>query len=116
MTTDRALIEAAARAAGIELEWSSVEGLSPRRLDDWMTWNPRTSGQDSFDLAARLRITVEHNTPGEFHPWVCASCDLGNWKRVEKFIENVPGESQRADAMMLAILRCAAAQAPEVVA
>lgn len=79
-------------------------------------WNPRNCSFDSFELAAALRISVEHNHPADNHPWVSASVD-GYTPTPERacfgFMEDVPDESQRADRMRLAILRCAAAQAPK---
>lgn len=113
MSTEREMLEAAARAVG----WGHAKYADRNRLvvagelwvnEDIGFWNPRLSSQDSFELAAALRISVEHNPNEETRPWVCASVDGGPMRL---FIEDVPDESQRADRMRLAILRCAAAQA-----
>ena len=118
MSTEREMLEAAARAAGVEpalidqdgeIEGYDVNG-DPIVLKGW---NPRADDGDAFRLAAALRIGVEHNLPGDKHPWVCASFDPADCSQVCDFIEDVPDESQRADRMRLAILRCAAAQAPK---
>lgn len=79
-------------------------------------FDPRKEGADAFELAAALRISVEHNHAEETRPWVCASIDGGPLRMRKAFVEDVPEESQRADRMRLAILRCAAAQAPKEVA
>ncbi|AOV02411.1 hypothetical protein [Delftia tsuruhatensis] len=112
MTIDH-MIEAAAKASGVPI----------RRIDDgWEVrfedmrgndYEPNINGQQSFELAAALRISVEHNDPYDRHPWVCASVFCHGATADQKYLEDVPDESQRADRMRLAILRCAAAQAPK---
>lgn len=116
MSTERELTEAAARAVG----WGHAKYADRSRLvvagelwvnEDIGFWNPRLSSQDSFELAATLRISVEHSRPNDSYGWVIASVDDGEVRSC--YQENVPDESQRADRMRLAILRCAAAQAPK---
>ncbi len=114
MTIDH-MIEAAAKASGVPI----------RRIDDgWEVrfedmrgndYEPNINGQQSFELAAALRISVEHNHPADNRPWVSAGVD-GYTGHAQHFVEDVPDESQRADRMRLAILRCAAAQVPKEVA
>lgn len=131
MSTEREMLEAAARARGMRI---LVEGEPwPSDCVGWFSkevngqaylwnldspagpWNPRHHGAQALDLAAALRISVEHNHPEqEFHPWVMASIEGPTG--VIQVMEDVPDESQRADRMRLAILRCAAAQAPKEVA
>lgn len=125
MSTEREMLEAAARAMGWEgAEYQDMRGWGEVRygLSEaiWSEendgyWNPRVSGEDSQMLAAALRISVEHNDPCDNRPFVSAEC-CNRVGRVERFIEDVPDESQRADRMRLAILRCAAAQVPKEVA
>lgn len=107
--SEREMLEAAARAAGQERSmagdlWSSARGC---------LWEPHKDDGDAFRLAAALRISVEHNHAEETRPWVCATIDGGPLRMKKAFVEDVPDESQRADRMRLAILRCAAAQAPK---
>lgn len=111
--TEREMLEAAARAAGLDIDHDRYD-------EDWgyafrgkaKFWNPRNCSFDSFEMAAALRISVEHNHPEQEHnPWVLATIEGSNG--VVQVIEDVPDESQRADRMRLAILRCAAAQAPK---
>ena len=119
--TEREMLEAAARALGITITWDHGQEFPERvelfrgHLENYEPWSPRLYNSDAFELAAALRISVEHNHPADNHPWVCASVD-GYTPTPERacfgFMEDVPEESQRADRMRLAILRCAAAQAP----
>jgi hypothetical protein len=116
MSTERELTEAAARANLLNYYWN--ERLECHEV--WrdgervkQAWVPRKDDGDSFRLAAALRISVEHNHAEENRPWVCASIDGGPLRMRKAFVEDVPDESQRADRMRLAILRCAAAQAPK---
>ena len=111
MSTEREMLEAAARAAGYRFAWVGPDRDTPETLEKG-TWNPRAFDGDALRLAAALRISVEHNLPGDKHPWVCASFDPADCSQVCDFMEDVPDESQRADRMRLAILRCAAAQPP----
>jgi len=118
--TEREMLEAAARAMGWEgAEYQDMQGWGEARYGlstaMWVNeeigyWNPRVGSHDALELAAALRISVEHNPSEETRPWVCAIVDGGPMRL---FIEDVPDESQRADRMRLAILRCAAAQAPK---
>ena len=116
MSTEREMLEAAARAVGITITWEHGQEFPERvelfrgHLKNYEPWSPRLYNSDAFELAAALRISVEHNPNEESRPWVCASVDGGPMRL---FIEDVPDESQRADRMRLAILRCAAAQPPK---
>lgn len=124
---DREMLEEAARAMGMHVlaegePWlSECEGWFFKEVDGraylWnldgpaRPWNPRHCGEQAMELAAALRISVEHSRPNDSYGWVIASVDDGEVRSC--YQENVPDESQRADRMRLAILRCAAAQAPK---
>ena len=58
--TDRELLEAAARAAGIELVW--LDDVKPGYFDGdaslWRDWNPLRSDGDAFRLAVKLGMDV----------------------------------------------------------
>lgn len=73
MSTDRELLEAAARAAGLTLEWTSSNdfgdtfepfcwlrrsGPHNRRDGDGKVWNPLTDDGDALRLAVKLGIEV----------------------------------------------------------
>ena len=64
--TDRELLEAAAKAAGIKLEWSDSERPGFwgewRGLPQWEYWNPLTDDGDALRLAVKLRIDL-HTSP-----------------------------------------------------
>ena len=125
--TEREMLEAAARAMGMRV---ICEGAWPQDCCGWFfkevdgaaylwsleaprgPWSPRYNSAQALDMAAALRISVEHNHPEQEHnPWVLATIEGPDG--VDQVIEHVPDESQRADRMRLAILRCAAAQAPK---
>lgn len=58
--TDRELLELAAKAAGIRVEWNSYHrkhATTDRCENGW--WNPLTDDGDAFRLAVRLRMVVE---------------------------------------------------------
>jgi len=58
MTTDRELLEAAARAAGLEsMGFDDGVGLYPAGMVG--PWNPLTDDGDALRLAVKLRIFVE---------------------------------------------------------
>lgn len=114
--TERGMTEAAARAYRLNYYWNERLECYEVWRDGEMTkraWLPRRDDGDSFRLAAALRISVEHNDPYDRHPWVCASVWTDGDSSAQQYLEDVPDESQRADRMRLAILRCAADQAPK---
>ena len=59
MKTDRELLEAAAKAAGLDVDLERQDpelGIAFRGTATW--WNPRTDDGDSFRLAVQLNIQV----------------------------------------------------------
>ena len=87
--TDRELVEAAAKAAGIRYDpeaskphpksgawfglWLLIDGepndLTRRR------WNPLTDDGDAFRLAVKLRIDIHFDKQTKDSPWmVCCDC------------------------------------------
>ena len=97
MSTDRELLEAAAKAAGNGAQWDCPERgmmvLAPSGLDT-MTWNPLTDDGDAFRLAVKLGLRID--TPK--HKGFGSSC--GN----QTVFRDDPFEQTR-----LAIVRAAAA-------
>jgi hypothetical protein len=57
--TDRELLEAAARAAGIEVWWNGRTCFVLKTKVATHEWNPLTSDADALRLAVRLRMTVK---------------------------------------------------------
>jgi hypothetical protein len=57
---DRELLEMAAKAAGIELEWSIDPTMSPRTKDTRI-WNPIKYSGDALGLAVKLRLDIRIN-------------------------------------------------------
>jgi hypothetical protein len=56
--TDRELLELAAKAAGIEIQWPSFGDASCRRTDTWDIWNPLTDDGDALRLAVKLGMQI----------------------------------------------------------
>jgi hypothetical protein len=79
--TDRELLEAAAKAAGIDAEWHSDddadfyaehEGMflkGARSPDNNKYWNPLTDDGDAFRLAVKLGLNIMQQ-PDCAEPWV----------------------------------------------
>lgn len=64
-TQDKELLERAARAAGIELLWSSEPGWAPKLKSERMqSWDPLSDDGDAFRLAVKLEIQVIHHHHG----------------------------------------------------
>lgn len=70
--TDRELLEAAAKAAGIDLQTKPLfggdaepghyvypPGNGEHTIPQWMWWNPLTDDGDALRLAVKLRMCVE---------------------------------------------------------
>ena len=60
MSTDRELLELAAKAAGIELAWHKNAAPTHRISGVDYFWCPMDSDGDAFRLAVKLRIDVIH--------------------------------------------------------
>lgn len=113
--TDRELLEAAARAAGVPLRVVGAEpgsyALYPEadgvdRMRCMQQWNPLTSSADAFELAVKLRINIEHlNTmsgkPYGINCWPSGRGDCG--------FRETGNVSDPAAATRRAITRAAAA-------
>lgn len=64
MSTDRELLLAAAKTAGLELRgwsdsWMDEPGASGFQLKNFDRWNPLTDDGDALRLAVKLRIMVD---------------------------------------------------------
>lgn len=64
---DRELLEAAARAAGITLMWSTMAGIRPRNVETGNTWSPLTDDGDSLRLAVKIGLIVSVFRPTREH-------------------------------------------------
>jgi len=93
---DRDLIERAARAAGIELIWSSEPGWAPKLKGNRMvSWNPRDDDGDAFRLAVKLSLFDDAES------------------RASAIAAEVNYDMDPCEAFRIAILRAAAARVPE---
>lgn len=58
MSTDRELLELAAKAAGLRFDWRPFPAI--KRLDTlWEEWNPLTDDGDALRLAVKLEIQLD---------------------------------------------------------
>ena len=110
--TDRELLELAAKAAGIELDWDIPENsTTPWRMTGEgdergpaAEWNPLTDDGDALRLAVSQRLKIAHNPPEDQNLWVA----VRDRRFVACSIERFDDESQRSAATRRAIVRAAA--------
>jgi len=57
--TDKELLELAAKAAGIDLQYADDEGLLPYNGSTNAEWNPLTDDGDALRLAVKLELFVD---------------------------------------------------------
>lgn len=87
MATDRELLELAAKAAGITLEWNdhgeSGYWTTWRDLPQWVEWNPFDDDVDAKCVAQKLGIEVvqyfEYVPPHVFARCMLANGICGTW-------------------------------------
>lgn len=65
MSTDRELLELAAKAVGLDATWrpnvaEGGEWLAVVDGNNWTEWNPLTDDGDALRLAVKLRLDIEH--------------------------------------------------------
>lgn len=77
MNTDQELVEMAARAMGVQLEWneSGESGYWDdfRGLPQWVPWSPLKDPGDAFMLALRCGIEIGYGAYGDNPEHVWAS-------------------------------------------
>lgn len=107
MTTDRELLEMAAKAARYQYAkhggYIVVDGIPGN-------WNPLTDDGDALRLAVKLRLSIDHNHPADQQHWVAADrngCE-GCYAPVSCVEDDFEDESQRSSATRRAIVRAAA--------
>lgn len=105
MSTDRELLESAAKAAGHSKSWI-YEELDKQAEGHKAAWNPLTDDGDALRLAVKLNIDTLGNTPMDGQPAVSVTFPLdGDWSG---HTELVRGGDEYA-AIRRAIVRAAAA-------
>lgn len=105
MKTDRELIELAAEAAGIAIEW---DGDLPIPFGSDAVWNPLTDDGDNRRLQIKLKI------PLQFPDWQDIARTWGPEGDSTEYIEAaVNHNGDLAAAARLAVVRAAAAMAEE---
>lgn len=97
--TDRELLEAAAKAAGISDSLTWTPGSTPwRRLDSGRscTWNPLADDGDALRLAVKLRLHVDHHQSG-VSAWVMSrNSSSATAERYEEDTGNDAADTRRA--------------------
>lgn len=106
MSTDRELLELAAKAAGYQIEWVRNSGCHYRCEEEIgrEAWCPLDDDGDALRLAVQLRVSIDHNHPADQSSWVSATADGGRAEKVEEFED----ERDRCAATRMAIVRAAA--------
>ena len=103
MTTDKTLLELAAKAAGIEI-WFDDNG-TPWFDGDKYVWNPLTDDGDALRLAVKLKMELQTYDHASSWAEVCFKCgDHYEIKRCYEVHEGDPFAATRR-----AIVRAAAA-------
>lgn len=104
--TDRELLEFAAKAAGLPIEWDGdgyVTAIKFRgHLTNYEAWNPLTDDGDALRLVSKLGLEIDQNHPLDNDEWVMA---LKNGQMTGA-CEDVDGN--RCASLRRAIVRAAA--------
>lgn len=105
-TSDRELLELAARAAGIDIRRWFADTFECGYMVNGRGWNPLTDDGDALRLAVKLKLVVETN-PLPPQTWVCTKSaediDQGDWCGVSEMHHDDPYAATRR-----AIVRAAA--------
>lgn len=111
MSTDRELLEMAAKAAGHTVsDWvHTYHGVRPSLHDThapgrWV-WNPLDDDGDALRLAVKLRLEIWHNNPNDDDLHVGS---WGDYPKLSPSVIRLGEESERPRAVRLAIVRAAA--------
>ena len=59
MKNDRELLELAAKASGVDLQYADDEGLLPYDSYTGVDWNPLTDDGDALLLAVKLELSLD---------------------------------------------------------
>ena len=108
MTTDKELLESAAKAAGLTHltyceVWDCMALYNPVGYFEWDTyWNPRNSSDHAMDLISRLELSVIVHSDG-----ITVSNSTGDITVREGFITG--SEASKVRTIKLAITKVAAA-------
>lgn len=114
MTTDRELLEWAAKAAGYEVTWKMGRckggefcgAFIAEKVD---AWNPLTDDGDALRLAVKCRIELDHSHAQDQHRYVCASrrgCEM--MYAPVSAVEEIEDDGHTLAATRRAIVRAAA--------
>lgn len=109
MTTDRELLEWAAKAAELkEFGWMA-NTLTHVVNNRFVFWEPLTDDGDALRLAVKCRIEIDHSHAQDQHRYVCASrrgCEM--MYAPVSAVEEIEDDGQTLAATRRAIVRAAA--------
>ena len=103
-TSDKDLLELAAKAAGVILEYADDEGLKPYDSKTSVDWNPLTDDGDALRLAVKLKLPF--NITDRYARCIWGS--FGNGERCDEFHSMEGATNDPYEATRRAIVRAAA--------
>lgn len=103
--SDRELLEMAAKAAGLQISLVNDFFYVGTGTGHATYWNPLDDDGDALRLAAKLRISIDHNRPADHQRWVAA---YDGYYLPVSSVEDEFEESERPAATRRAIVRAAA--------
>jgi hypothetical protein len=106
MTSDRELLELAAKAAGIRIKWDEDGELRSPLLRDALgdvPWNPLTDDGDALRLAVKLGILINPAVYGESITAYAKTVSSGGYTPLTELMNRDPNAATRR-----AIVRAAA--------
>jgi len=104
---DKELLEAAAKASGLNYEPMLGGYYTDPEFNEVVSWNPLTNDGDALRLAAKMHLSIMLGSPGERNPVVQVSAEDGGDDCVAFALE--PLGTDKASAMRRAIVRASAA-------
>jgi hypothetical protein len=115
MKSDRKLLELAAKAAGLQVEYDEVDHrfhlvLEGQHPDTFPRWNPRADDGDALRLAVALGLKVEvyRTSPLSDHPYPCVEVRGYAYRKSLAFERADDNGASLLDATRRAILLAAA--------
>lgn len=106
MSTDRELLEAAARADGLRARFFESHAPGLKLFGEDKAWNPLADDGDALRLAVKLGLIINFSTRAD-----CRGMTVVSTNGLDKFGE--PCHDGREGAARRAIVRAAASMAPK---
>jgi hypothetical protein len=103
MSTDKKLLELAAKAAGYSVEYADDAGLLPYALPSGKDWNPLTDDGDALRLAVKLDMDIVFDFDR-----VMVVFGNGDGTCITEYFYELPNPTDRYAVTRRAIVRAAA--------